>query len=248
MSWESTAKDWETLGRTDPFWAVISNDVYHRSNLSAERLDAFLKTGDEHVDEVWRICRRVFGEHFAPRRALDFGCGVGRVALPLSRRIETVVAVDVADSMLSIARELLHDRFVTNVDVVKSDRTLSSIGGPFDFVHSVLVLQHIPQTRGLWLIGRLIELCADGGVVVLHVLYHNPFARSRLMRGWHGILHPFRRWVGRPPHIQMNAYPLDRVMEAVQAAGARSVHVELTDHGGHLGAMLFFRKGATGGR
>ncbi len=248
MSWKSSAKEWERLGRSDPFWAVISKDVYRRSNLSAELLDAFLKTGEEHVNELWRIGRRMFGDEFAPRRALDFGCGVGRVALPLSRRIETVVAVDVADSMLSVARDLLRERRVTNVLVVKSDPTLSSIGASFDFVHSVLVLQHVPVARGLWLVTRLIELCAEGGVVVLHVLYHNPFGRSRVMRSWHGLLHPFRRWFGRPPHIQMNAYPLNAVMSTVQAAGVRSVHVELTDHGGHLGAMLFFRKGGPVGR
>jgi 2-polyprenyl-3-methyl-5-hydroxy-6-metoxy-1,4-benzoquinol methylase len=44
----------------------------------------------------------VFGDDFAPRRVLDFGCGVGRVTLPLARRVDAVVAIDIADSMLSL--------------------------------------------------------------------------------------------------------------------------------------------------
>jgi len=41
----------------------------------------------------------------------------------------------------------------------------------------------------------------------------------------------------------MNEYSLNAVLKIVHDAGARQVHVELTDHGGHLGAALFFRCG-----
>ena len=107
MSSAATDKAWETLGRVDPYWAVISNDAYHGRRLTDQQLAAFLKSGADHVDDIWRTCRRLFGDDFAPRRVLDFGCGVGRVTLPLARRVDAVVAIDIADSMLSVARELL---------------------------------------------------------------------------------------------------------------------------------------------
>jgi 2-polyprenyl-3-methyl-5-hydroxy-6-metoxy-1,4-benzoquinol methylase len=243
MSSAATDKAWETLGRVDPYWAVISNDAYHGQRLTDQQLAAFLKSGADHVDDVWRMCRHEFGDDFAPRRVLDFGCGVGRVTLPLARRVDSVVAIDIADSMLSVARELLQQNAVTNVQLVKGDATLSAIHGPFDLVHSVIVLQHIPPAPGLALVRRLVELAGDTGVVALHVLYHNPFRRPPLARLVHRLVAPFRNRYRRVPEIQMNPYPLNTLFKLIQDAGVRHVHAELTNHADHLGAMLFFQKG-----
>lgn len=243
MSSAATEKDWERLGQVDPYWAVISNDAYRGRHLSDEQLASFLKSGADHVDDVWRTCRRIFGNDFAPRRVLDFGCGVGRVTLPLAGRVDSVVGVDIADSMLSLARALLDRHSVANVQLVKSDATLSAIHGPFDLVHSVIVLQHIPPALGLTLTTRLVELAGDTGVVVLHVLYHNPFTRSPLARLAHRLVAPLRDRFRRVPAIQMNPYPLNALFALIQDAGVRRIHTELTNHAEHLGAMLFFRKG-----
>jgi 2-polyprenyl-3-methyl-5-hydroxy-6-metoxy-1,4-benzoquinol methylase len=243
MSSAATDKAWETLGRVDPYWAVISNDAYRGRRLTDQQLAAFLKSGTDHVDDIWRTCRRVFGDEFAPRRVLDFGCGVGRVTLPLARRVDAVVAIDIADSMLSVARELLERDGIANVELVRSDATLSAIRGPFDLVHSVIVLQHIPPAPGLTLVRHLVELAGDTGVVVLHVLYHNPFRRSAVARLAHRLVAPFRDRYRRVPEIQMNPYPLNTLFKLIQDAGVRQMHAELTNHAGHLGALLFFRKG-----
>src|SRR6185295_7703797 len=204
MSSAATDKAWETLGRVDPYWAVISNDAYRGRRLTDQQLAAFLKSGADHVDDIWRSCQRVFGDDFAPRRVLDFGCGVGRVTLPLARRVDAVMAIDIADSMLSIARELLERNAVTNVQLVKGDDTLSAIHGPFDLVHSVIVLQHIPPAPGLTLVSLL---------VVLLVLYHTPFRRSPLARLAHWLVAPFRDRYRRVPAIPMTPYPLNALFK-----------------------------------
>ena len=242
MRWDSTRDDWERLGQIDPYWAVLGEESYRSRNMSDAQLARFLESGEAYVEHLWRRCREIFGSTFAPVRALDFGCGVGRVALPMAKRAGSVVAVDVADSMLNQAKTLLAREQVTNVELVKGDDTLSRLTGPFDFVHSLVVFQHIPVTRGLALMKRLIALTGDGGVIVLHVLYENPFRRAWPVRIASRALRPLRRLRGRPPEIQMNPYPLNTVVGLIQDAGVQSFRVELTDHAGHLGAIFVFRK------
>jgi len=233
----STDNDWERLGRLDPFWAVLSHDAYRRDELSEDRLKAFLATGDEYVDALWRTCRQIFGPRFAPRRILDYGCGVGRVTLPLSRHAEAVIGVDVAESMLSVARGLAETSRASNISYVHAGTSLETLG-PFDLVHCFLVLQHVDVRRGLRVIERLANLARPDGMLAVHVLYHNPFRRSALVAAASRIVRTIRR---RPPAIQMNAYPLDRVFQILHEAGVSQTTIELTNHGGHLGAMIFCR-------
>lgn len=239
---DSTAEDWERLGRIDPYWAVLSEESYRRERMSDAQLTRFLQSGEAYVEHLWHQCREMFGS-FAPARALDFGCGVGRVTLPLARRTKSVVAVDIAQSMLDHARALLDKHGVTNVELVKGDDTLARVTGPFDLVHSLIVFQHIPVARGLALAERLIELAGDEGVVVLHVLYDSPFRRSWPRQIAARVLRPLRRRRGRPPEIQMNPYPLNAVFRLLQESGVRTLRVDLTDHAGHLGATFLFKKG-----
>lgn len=46
------------------------------------------------------------------------------------------------------------------------------------------------------------------------------------------------------PEMQMNPYNLSELLFLLQQAGIRRMHAELTDHGGELGAFLFFQKPA----
>jgi len=48
--------------------------------------------------------------------------------------------------------------------------------------------------------------------------------------------------VNPDPEMQMNFYNLSELMFILQRAGVSQVHTELTDHGGALGAFLFFRR------
>ena len=42
----------------------------------------------------------------------------------------------------------------------------------------------------------------------------------------------------------MNNYDLGALYRMLSDSGCREVHARLTDHGGHLGAMLIFRREA----
>src|SRR4051812_9655485 len=93
---------WDHLGERDPLWAILA-DPRKRGN--RWDLEAFLATGKSEAVGLLRMLAGSFAD--VPRgRALDFGCGVGRVTRALAGHFESVTGVDVAPSMIRKAREL----------------------------------------------------------------------------------------------------------------------------------------------
>jgi 2-polyprenyl-3-methyl-5-hydroxy-6-metoxy-1,4-benzoquinol methylase len=242
-----TDSDWEHFARADPYWAVLTADQFRRENLDAATRTAFFESGEWQIRGVFDALRGHIDPAFAPKRALDFGCGVGRMLVPLAHRCAEVVGVDISETMLHEAANNCRAARLEHVTLVKGDDDLSAVAGAFDLVHTFIVLQHIPVERGMRIARRLVELIAPGGCGALHVTYatapghlaeHGPL--GRLVRA---VVHPVRRLLkAAPPEMQMNAYPLNELFQAIQAAGAGHLLATFTDHGGRHGVQLLFRK------
>jgi SAM-dependent methyltransferase len=241
---------WKTLGRRDPYFGVITHDRFRQARLDADGKADFFRSGEEHVAFVLRAVREQLGPNFRPRRGLDFGCGVGRVAIPLARVCPQVVGVDVSEAMLDLARQNAHEQSLPDIEFVLSDDRLSRVRGTFDLVHSHIVLQHIPARRGLRLIRRLVDLLADGGAGVLHCVYARRASGVRKVVNWMRKTLPLVNNLvnvvqGRPlgeVMMQMNAYNLNAVCATLQEAGCPGAGLHFTDHGGHWGVIFVFIK------
>jgi SAM-dependent methyltransferase len=79
------------------------------------------------------------------RRALEVGCGPGRLMLPMSRHFAEIHGVDVSDEMIGIARELLRGVPGTRVHVNDGTGLAMFQDSYFDFTYSYAVFQHIPS-------------------------------------------------------------------------------------------------------
>lgn len=248
MFTRNTDRNWEKLGETDPYWAVLTHEKYRKLQLTDESRDDFFKSGYEYVDLVLRTIRERLVPDYSPTRALDFGCGVGRLVIPLSEAAESVIGADVSPAMLREARKNCEARRITNVELVKSDDDLSSISGTFDLVHSVLVFQHIPVKRGERIFRNLIGKTRSGGVCVVHFTYAMNFARG--LKWLVGTYVPFAANAinlvkGRSlsaPRMEMNRYDVNRLLAAMQTAGIGQFHAELIDQGGVAAVAFYFRK------
>ena len=228
----STDQDWEKWGSMDPYFGVLSVDEYKQQNLSDEARDDFFRTGEQHVDWILATIRRVFAAEFEPRRTVDFGCGVGRLAVAFARRGSAVVGVDVSTSMLAEARSNCDRQDVRNVDLVLSDDELSAVEGEFDLVHSCLVLQHIPWKRGDKLIDELIKRVRSGGIIAIQFYYHcnapavvRGLVRLRYTSRAANALRNLLR--GRPlsePPMQVHVYDLPSILRRLRRAGFADVH------------------------
>lgn len=249
MVWINTDKEWEKLGRDDPYFGVVTHEKYHQSNLTEERKEEFFQSGSRHITEVLETIRKHVDPDFRINSAIDFGCGVGRLAIPLAKFADSVTAVDVSDSMLEEAKRNCKSRSIGNVKLVKADDGLTSLEGRFNFIHSFIVFQHIPVRRGELILRNLLAHLEEGGVCVAHFTYNSGKRMRRLvsfMKSWIPLSANVANLMkGRPflaPQIQMYEYDLNRLFSVMQNAGAINCHAEFTDHSGDLGVMLYCKK------
>lgn len=259
MVLRDTDADWQRIAASDTYFKVFSQDRYKGDALDESARREFFASGQTHIDWVLDRIHNHLDAKFAPRSALDFGCGVGRLVLPLSGICDRVVGVDVAEPMLREAHANLAAADIRNVELVKADDRLSRVDGKFDLIHSHIVFQHIPPLRGRRIIRHLLEHLTDEGFGVLHVLYSKARFGPQLEKLWpdDGIRnHGWRAWqelrralrtarrrlMGRKPRAELNPYTLNPILHELQEAGVRRLHLELTDHTGSYGTVLFFQR------
>ncbi len=164
---DNDVESWERLARTDPLWAVLSSDEFHGEDLSEAAAERFWESGEQHVEHVLAIIRGELDPGFEPQVALDFGCGVGRNLVPLARRCRSAIGLDASPTMAKRCEERLAECGLENGAALVTGRRIDpgplAPFGPVDFVHSVLVFQHIASDAGLALFDQLLDLLAPGG-------------------------------------------------------------------------------------
>ncbi len=129
------------------------------------RFDAFSELFDRYADIIDHRYRPWL-EQVLPQqagRALDAGCGAGRYTTMLADRCQQVLAVDIADGMLQVARQR---RAWPNIRYQQRDlRDLSAQEGPFDVVLAVAVVHHLPDPEQA--VRHLARLVAPAGRLLL---------------------------------------------------------------------------------
>jgi len=206
-----TQSDWEELARREPYFPVLTNEGI--------RDEAFLETGEADIALLLPAISALLGRDAPLTSVLDFGCGAGRLTIPLARRAVRVVACDVAPSVLEHARNNVRDAGLSNVAFVEA----REVEGQFDFICSLLVFQHIRPAEGYKIIRNLLRLLTPRGVAVLQLTMEpsggglHRLARMRLKRGVNRVL---SHRMQMPAWMQLNAYDERVVIRDVAAAGA----------------------------
>ena len=165
MRLERLQRHWDEFGRTDPYWAILTDPAKKGNKWD---LDEFFKTGEREVDDVLAWVESL-GVATRRGRALDFGCGAGRISQALGRHFEHVIGVDIAPSMVALANQ--HNRhgercrYVLNEHADLRQFQDSSV----DFIYSRLVLQHLRPKVIKAYVAEFVRLLDVGGVAVFNV-------------------------------------------------------------------------------
>lgn len=220
--------------------------------LGGEASEEFFANGERQVAKLARDIEALTGFTFESKRALDFGCGVGRMALPLAGRCEHVYGLDVSHPALDAADKRAKRLHVNNVEWMDADR-LGELGGRYDLVQSLLVFQHIPSREGERILDTIVRGLRPGGVGAIqftlrpsrpvagfvHSLRtarsstHNPFSSRSI------TVNPFSSY----PYMLIHSYSLNRLCKLLADAGAFNSHVRWhPPAGAHDVATVIFQK------
>lgn len=237
---------WRKWGQRDAYYGVLSSNEYRSSNIDLSTKDTFFRTGEDVV--------RKFIDHAPDRgkgKALDFGCGVGRLVVPLAAEFKQVVGVDISEHAMEEAARNCTERGVDNVSFVKSDDELSAVQGrDFDWVQSFICIQHIRRDRGLRIAERLLSICAPGGWAVLHFSLRRRQSLSRRVAyyvrhqlpGGAALVNVFTGRPLRDPPMRMEDYDPRDILERFAAAGFGPVQVFVEYHGTSLTGTFMARR------
>jgi SAM-dependent methyltransferase len=211
MSLRSLRWSWNRFGQTDPFWAVLvdPSKVGRRWEDPAEKA-RFFELGREDVTRTLGEVK-ASGLRVPHHRALDFGCGVGRLTQGLAEHFERVVGVDIATTMVSRARR--ENRHGDRVRYLVNERGDLTVLDPerFDLILSLLVLQHMEPIYALGYVAEFVRVLTPSGAAVFNLPHVSCTPPSAWRRLW-------ARWRGRPL-MEMHGAGVDAVVNAVRAAG-----------------------------
>ena len=131
-------EDWNARAREDAGYYVAFG--------RRDQDDAgFFATATEVINGLEAELRRVPLAERGGWKALEIGCGPGRLMRPMSRHFVEIHGVDVSDEMIALAREKLRDIPNAHPHVTDGASLAQFAAESFDFVYSYAVFQHIPS-------------------------------------------------------------------------------------------------------
>jgi len=136
----------DAFAAREPYFAVVTDPRFLRANLTAAHEREFFATGEALVDRLFAIIEAGLVPGFAPVSMLEYGCGLGRLAIPLSRRPGSVTAIDRSPVMLELARREAERRGAGHIAFETPD-AFQATSRKFDLVICYHVLQRLPRHR-----------------------------------------------------------------------------------------------------
>ncbi|MCX6554440.1 MAG: class I SAM-dependent methyltransferase [Candidatus Aminicenantes bacterium] len=159
---------WEQYAQSDPLWAILSDPAMKNRQWD---LQHFFRTGRHEMSLLFFHLNHLHIQT-EKEKALDFGCGIGRVTQALAAHFKSIVGVDISETMIRLADKL--NRFPGKVSYVHNqvDDLKVFPDNEFDFLYSNIVLQHLQPELTLHYLQELLRILRPGGILVFQLPSH----------------------------------------------------------------------------
>jgi SAM-dependent methyltransferase len=168
MRFSRLRRHWDRLGRRDPLWAALTHPDKTSGGWDRE---AFFRSGADEIAAVLARARQL-GVMPSTRRALDFGCGAGRLTQALAATFDRVDGVDISETMLDAARAFDRQSGRVHYHLNAAPDLSLFPDATFSFVYSTLALQHMEPRYSRAYMTEMLRVAEPGGLVVFQVPSH----------------------------------------------------------------------------
>jgi ubiquinone/menaquinone biosynthesis C-methylase UbiE len=171
--------DWDARAREDAHYYVAFG---RRDQDEAE----FLSTAADVLRELEKELKRFpASQPPSARRALEIGCGPGRLIRPMGRHFGEIHGLDVSPEMIAQARARLADIPGAHLHATTGSDLSLFPENHFDFVYSYAVFQHIPSAEVVFsYLRETVRVLKPGGFAHLHI--NGLPKNSRAYTTWEG--------------------------------------------------------------
>lgn len=214
------AEEWSMLGEQEPHWSVLTAENF-RSTQIAEHRESFLRSGVQEVRHIGSVLHRNGLDWPRQGHCVEYGCGVGRVTLPLANQCGSVLGVDISAGHLRLAREEAISQGLTDKLQWLQIKGLGDLDTlpKADLVYTRIVLQHNPPPVIELILARLLRSLNPGGVAIFQLPTFIPGYSFRA----EDYLQALR--AGNQHGMEMHMLPQMRVFELIEEAGCRPCEV-----------------------
>lgn len=213
MTLQEWQTNWDKLGKDDPLWIVLTAPGKEGGKWDPEE---FFATGREEIDNVLAHVKSL-GLRLGTGKALDFGCGVGRLTQALARYFDEAHGVDISPSMLEHARNFNQFTGKAVFHLNSSNKLEDFDSNSIDFVYSNIALQHIEQRYQKVYLAEFFRVLKPGGVAAFQMI------TAKGLRGMvpESLVKAVRRMRhGNQPYFGMFGVPEDETAEVISRSGA----------------------------
>ena len=164
MDLKELQKNWDLFGKLDPLAAIFKPEIRGKK----WSVEEFFELGRQEIDALMKDIIST-GFNLSRRTALDFGCGVGRVTQALARYFENVSGIDIAPSMIELAKQ--YNRFPEKCTYFLNESADLKLfpDNHFNFVYSNITLQHIEPRYSINYLKEFLRVLVPEGLLVFQL-------------------------------------------------------------------------------
>jgi 2-polyprenyl-3-methyl-5-hydroxy-6-metoxy-1,4-benzoquinol methylase len=207
---------WMRFGETDPHYSVMANSQFRAARIAGS-IERFWASGDGDAKIAASVLSRLGFGDLSQRTCTEYGCGIGRVTIPLAVRFANVVSYDISQSHLALARQRADAAGVDNISFHHCAGGIPDCLEDCDFFYSRLVFQHNPPPVIRKLICLALASLRPGGMAMFGVPIY--FANYRFQ------IDEYLASASESSEMEMHCIPQREVFSLVAAAGCSLIEV-----------------------
>ncbi len=232
-------------------WAIITRPGMEGGKWDKE---SFFETGRKEINRTIRYLQ-LKSIQIPKGRALDFGCGIGRLTQALAPHFDQVYGVDIAPAMIEMAMQ--HNQFGDKCKYFLNEVDDLSLfeDQSFAFIYSNITLQHMEPRYAKKYIVEFLRLLAPGGKLLFQlpselVIPEKSSLGMRVRIGLRRVfgnslnhiyntLKQLKNKFRNEPHMEMYGLPKEEVCKLLTGSGIHIIDISNNSNAG--GSWISFQ-------